>query len=257
MGEALLVRPQAVEIILAMTKLEICAIEDTNPGQVNLYLEGSFYKAYQQSAWLLCSKVHPFKVSARSLKGLNGPLLSVGFPMSSLDKFSGGLTVAGNPSPIDGYKCLYFNELIDFSPYDEWRRSFQVVAPKEKEAPFNSLPVYGLAYRLTVEATEMASRLERNFRYSLGEDIRQGVKKALLCITLAGKGEDRTENVRAARLSILDVQLSLRLLNDIKILPGSRYVAFLEITEGILKQLSNWERSERHRFVAAGVPSPP
>jgi len=41
-----------------MTKLEICPIEDANPGQVNLYPEGSFYKAYQQSAWLLCTCVH-------------------------------------------------------------------------------------------------------------------------------------------------------------------------------------------------------
>ena len=35
-----------------MTKLEICACEDTNPGQVYLYPEGAFYKAYQKSAWL-------------------------------------------------------------------------------------------------------------------------------------------------------------------------------------------------------------
>lgn len=79
-----------------MTKLEICAIEDANPGQVNLYREGSFYKAYQKSAWLLCTQVHPFKVSVRSLKGLDGPLLSVGFPISSLDKFAAGLVV--NPT---------------------------------------------------------------------------------------------------------------------------------------------------------------
>lgn len=76
-----------------MTKLEICAKEDTNSGQVYLYPEGAFYKAYQQSAWLLCTRVHPFKVSARPLKGLDGPLLSVGFPQSSLDKFSSGLVV--------------------------------------------------------------------------------------------------------------------------------------------------------------------
>ena len=63
-----------------MTKLEICALEDANPGQVNLFPEGAFYKAYQQSAWLLCTRVHPFKVSARPLKGLDGPLLSVGLP---------------------------------------------------------------------------------------------------------------------------------------------------------------------------------
>jgi len=77
-----------------------------------------------------------------------------------------------------------------------------------KDAPFNSLPVYGLAYRLTLEATEMVSRLERNYRYSLGEDIRVGVKKSVLLITLAGKGEDRDSNIHSARLSMLEVQLS-------------------------------------------------
>ena len=79
-----------------MTKLENCAIEDANPGQVYLYPEGAFYKAYQKSAWILCTKVHPFKVSSRLLKGLEGPLLSVGFPQSSLDNFSAGLGVAEN-----------------------------------------------------------------------------------------------------------------------------------------------------------------
>ena len=79
-----------------MTKLEICAIEDANPGQVYLYPEGAFYKAYQKSAWILRTKVHPFKLSSRSLKGLEGPLLSVGFPQSSLDKFSAGLGVVEN-----------------------------------------------------------------------------------------------------------------------------------------------------------------
>ncbi len=58
-----------------MTKIEICAIE-------------------QKSAWILRTKVHPFKLSSRLLKGLEGPLLSVGFPQSSLDKFSAGLMLS-------------------------------------------------------------------------------------------------------------------------------------------------------------------
>ena len=77
-----------------MTKIEICAIEDANPGQVYLHPEGAFYKAYQKSAWIFCTKVHPFKLSSRLLKGLEGPLLSVGFPQSSLDKFSAGLMLS-------------------------------------------------------------------------------------------------------------------------------------------------------------------
>ena len=81
-------------------------MEDANPGQVYLYPEGSFYKAYQKSARLLCTRVHPFKVSARPLKGLEGPLLSVGFPQSSLNKFSAGLAVAENPPP-GGQNALF------------------------------------------------------------------------------------------------------------------------------------------------------
>ena len=102
----------------------------------------------------------------------------------------------------------------------------------------------------------MASRLERNYRYSLGEDIRLGVKKAVLLVSVAGKGEKREENIHSARLSMLDVQLSFKLLNDLRILPDKRYVYFLELSEDIVKQLSNWERSLSKQGSAAGMPSP-
>ena len=110
---------------------------------------------------------------------------------------------------------------------------------------------------MAIEATEMASRLDRNYRYSLGEDIRLGVKKAVLSISLAGRGEERESNINIARVSMLDVQLSLRLLNDLKVLPDKRYVYFLDLTEDIVKQLSNWERSLSKQNGAAGVPSLP
>ena len=44
-------------------------MENANPGQVYLYPEGVFYKAYQKRAWLLCTRVHPFKVSASAARG--------------------------------------------------------------------------------------------------------------------------------------------------------------------------------------------
>ncbi len=239
-----------------MTKLEICAVEDANPGKIYLYPEGSFFKAYGVSAWLLCSRVHDFKVSVRPLKGLEGPLLSVGFPFSSFEKFSLGFNVEESPFVHNG-KILYFTETVDINGYEKWRALFQIPEKTKVEpelmASFNSLPVYGASYRLAVEATDMAARLDRNYRYSLGEDIRVGAKKALLSITLAGKGEKRFENVVLARHSMVDVQLCLRLLNDLKVLPDKRYMYFLETTEDIIKQLSNWERSEKQRKVAAGV----
>ena len=70
-----------------MTKIEICAIE-------------------QKSAWILCTKVHPLKVSSRLLKGLEAPLLSVDFPQSSLDKFSAGLVTCHSLSVLVGVSSL-------------------------------------------------------------------------------------------------------------------------------------------------------
>ena len=156
---------------------------------------------------------------------------------------------------------LYFNELIHFDGYAEWVSGFAKIleegVSRKADAPFNSLPVYGTAYRLAIEATQLASRLERNFRYSLGEDIRRGVNHALVCIMLAGKGERRETNVHSARISMLEVQLNLRLLNDLNVLPDKRYVVFLDMTEDIIRQLSNWERSLHQSANAAGMPSPP
>ena len=150
---------------------------------------------------------------------------------------------------------LCFNELIHFDGYAEWvsgfAKSLEEGVSRKGDTPFNCLPVYGAAYRLSLEATQMASRMERNYRYSLGEDIRRGVNQALVSIMLAGKGEHREANVHSARISILEVQLGLRLLNDLKVLPDKRYVVFLDMTEDIIRQLSNWERSERQRGRAA------
>lgn len=68
-----------------MTKLEIFNLEQDNPGNVYLFLEGTFYKAYERSAYLLCKHVQPFKVSSRIIKDIPGPLVSVGFPKTSLE----------------------------------------------------------------------------------------------------------------------------------------------------------------------------
>ena len=76
-----------------MTKLEIVDRERLSDGTILLYPEGMFYKAYEQSAFILCTKVHPFKVSVRDLKGLDGPLVSVGFPQSSLARWTAEASV--------------------------------------------------------------------------------------------------------------------------------------------------------------------
>ena len=59
--------------------------ERSEPSQysvVHLFHEGSFLRAYDWSAWLLCRYVHEFKVTRRLFKGIDAPVTFVGFPKS-------------------------------------------------------------------------------------------------------------------------------------------------------------------------------
>ena len=57
-------------------------------GTIYLFPEGTFYRAYEWSAWLCCRFVNPFKATRREVKGEMGKtMVFVGFPITSLGKF--------------------------------------------------------------------------------------------------------------------------------------------------------------------------
>lgn len=149
----------------------------------------------------------------------------------------------------------------DLSGFDGWKASIEKSSPVKEKAetivnkPADALPVYGLAYRLLLELTVLCAGLDRRFRYSLGEDIRREAKTLLLCSDLAGKGFDKMENISGARRALVEVQLGLRLLSDLKVITDKRYLPFMEVTVEISRQLSNWERSVHRRESSAGVSS--
>lgn len=55
--------------------------------EIRLWTDGSFYRAYEWSAWLCIRYVRQFKVTKRYIKNIDTDVLFVGFPQSSLDKF--------------------------------------------------------------------------------------------------------------------------------------------------------------------------
>ena len=72
-----------------MTQKEIIEFEDTNTGVIRLYLEGTFYKAYERSAFAFCTRIKDYRVLRKESKTLGRDILYVGFPMSALDKTLG------------------------------------------------------------------------------------------------------------------------------------------------------------------------
>lgn len=74
------------------TVKEIIEIEsqrnlDTEYNEIHLFVEGSFFRAYEWSAWLCCKYLNEFKVLHRQFKGIDETVIYVGFPKSSLSKW--------------------------------------------------------------------------------------------------------------------------------------------------------------------------
>ena len=68
------------EIIEAESK----ELSDGQRANLHLHREGSFYRAYEWSAFLACRYLHEFKVTKRVFKGLEQPLVYIRFSEASI-----------------------------------------------------------------------------------------------------------------------------------------------------------------------------
>ncbi len=94
-----------------MTSRQFITAEASNTDRIILYREGLFWKAYERSAYALCSQIRPLKPTRKVLKNLGGgDLVSVGFPVASEASTIGSLSVIARselrlvvvtPRPID------------------------------------------------------------------------------------------------------------------------------------------------------------
>jgi len=110
--------------------------------EIRLYGDGSFYRAYEWSAWLCCRYVRQNKVTRRQVKLLGSDVVYIGFPRTSLPKYVlSGVEVIEN---ADGSVVLRLPESL-FPPEAEretlptdfaaWREHQPMAEPKTEKKP--------------------------------------------------------------------------------------------------------------------------
>lgn len=114
---------------MATIKEKLLLEKDKPKNVIVLHREGIFYIAYEHSAWLFSEVIHRFAVKKRFVKNVATEVVSIGFPMSSLDKL-----VAGRPVVADA-DCarveLARNECPCDTGFDEWKNAQPVSANKD------------------------------------------------------------------------------------------------------------------------------
>ena len=106
---------------------------------IHLIPEGTFYRAYEWSAWLCHRYVSQFKPTHRLLKNTEDSVVFVGFPMTSLERHTPeGATVAEQedktvavilPETVLGEKVTIDQLQTDFA---NWKKSVPLVKTKEQ-----------------------------------------------------------------------------------------------------------------------------
>ncbi|MFV0420348.1 MAG: four helix bundle protein [Dysgonomonas sp.] len=112
-------------------------------------------------------------------------------------------------------------------------------------AVYENLPVYKQSYDLLIEIYEMSKNLPRDYRFTIGEELKKRVMELMVCIYHANgsTNEEKGTHLKRAREYVVEIKLYIRLLNDLKQISVKKFAGLTEKTESISKQLTAWAKS--------------
>lgn len=109
-------------------------------------------------------------------------------------------------------------------------------------ALYFNLPVYKESYSLLVLIFQYCSKLPREYKYTLGERLKNESTEVLIKIFEASKTKStiKQNNIENALLHLEKCRLYIRLLKDLKVWGVSKQAGLNQHIESISKQLTQW-----------------
>ena len=110
-------------------------------------------------------------------------------------------------------------------------------------AHYSELPVYKATYDLLLQVFGMVHNLGKEYKYSLGEKIKNEVTDMLSNIYRANRTREKNVPLDKARENLELVRLYIRILKDTKQIGMNKYLFLNKNLESISKQLAGWHKS--------------
>jgi hypothetical protein len=110
-------------------------------------------------------------------------------------------------------------------------------------ALYNTLPVFKKGYDLLIEIYKMSANLPREYKFTVGEKLKNESLELLLQIYRANLSWVKEIEIDSCRESTETVRLLIRLLHDLRQINTRRMITLNVLIESISKQLSGWKKS--------------
>jgi hypothetical protein len=166
-------------ICASMQVSQIIQIEDSNHNSIHLIQDALFFRAWEKSAWLFCEYFNEYKINCRFYKNIQRELLWLGFPRTLIPKFIDNATKLGMKVEklSETHYCLKIHNQIHKPDFIEWRnRNLLKKHPSEvtttTSTPKAVLSGFRLSYDFCLDVYRVTGRLNKEFKFSLGERLR-------------------------------------------------------------------------------------
>ena len=118
------------------------------------------------------------------------------------------------------------------------------------------LPVYRETYKLLLEIFVVTREFTREYKYSIGQDMKHDALELLRGIYRANKAKEKQDDLEKTLENFEILKLEIRLCSDLKILSLNKQAALAVSTESIGKQLTAWNNANKNKqnIKEAGIP---
>ena len=116
-----------------------------------------------------------------------------------------------------------------------------------------TLPIYKEAYELLKLATTVTKNMPRDFKGSIGGEIRELCVQSVILIARANSAQEKASHLSVLLEHIHSAEILFRLSKDMRFISTGQYAAAITLTDAIGKQANGWKKSV---IVSVPVTSP-
>jgi 23S rRNA-intervening sequence protein len=107
------------------------------------------------------------------------------------------------------------------------------------------LPIYKAAFNLLDTVTDLTAQFPRNFRASMGEQIRLECVRTLTAVARANIARDKSPHLEVLLESLHVIEILMRLSRDKRFISTAQYARTIECTSAIGRQAMGWKKAQR------------
>ena len=110
-------------------------------------------------------------------------------------------------------------------------------------ALYHTLPIYRDSYRLILKIFEATRDWPREYKYTLGQDIKRDGLELIRLIYRANKHQEKQGCLESLLDNLEIIKLQIRLASDLKIIPIKKQAEIIEMMDAVGRQANGWKKN--------------